>query len=73
MDPKLKSALDRFAKVLLAAFVVAAAKSVYDAGPQAANPATVLYDAFQAGLTAVIVAAEKYLTWETPADTTTTP
>jgi hypothetical protein len=64
MNPKLEATLIRFAKVLLAAFVVAAAKSVYDAGPAAANAGTVLYDAFQAGLTAIIVAAEKYLTWQ---------
>ena len=64
MSPQLKSTLERFAKVLLAAFIVAAAKSVYDAGPAAANPGTVLYDAFQAGITAIIVASEKYLTWQ---------
>ncbi len=64
MSPQLQSTLTRFAKVLLAAFVVAAAKSVYDAGPDAGNAGTVLYDAFQAGVTAIIVASEKYLTWK---------
>ncbi|MCR4338336.1 MAG: hypothetical protein NUW01_00455 [Gemmatimonadaceae bacterium] len=64
MDPKLNSVLTRFAKVLIAAFVVAAGKSVYDAGPDAFNAGYVLYNAVISGITGIIVAAEKYLTWE---------
>lgn len=70
MDPRLKSALTRFGKVL--AFAAAGQAATAVASLNLSDPAVtskvVIYTALSSCIAAVLSAAQKYLAWDTAGD-----